>query len=230
VQWGWRIPFGLGILVGIFTLVFRNRIHEPTAVKTKIKNPIVVAFRYHCGTMVKIMVIIGFLSCSFYFIVIWLTNFMDALRYPNIPQAYTINTILMLGHVLLFHFFGKCIDRNGHRRRWIALGAGIVGLVRLRMPHALWEVSGVTFALASWCKASPLAVALVDIYDVGYDACAQADTNFSSEEVCATAALLQLFLCDVQPTFLSGVVNSFSAVACWWTIVPQLPPTRRLSV
>eukprot|EP00750_Incisomonas_marina_P027431 INCI6190.5.p1 GENE.INCI6190.5~~INCI6190.5.p1 ORF type:complete len:374 (-),score=45.79 INCI6190.5:1196-2167(-) len=87
IQWGWRIPFGLGLFVGIFTIVFRDRIHEPKAIAVKIKNPIKVAFSQHCGLMVKIMAVIGFNGASFYFIVIWLSTFLDSLRFPSVPQV-----------------------------------------------------------------------------------------------------------------------------------------------
>ena len=120
VQWGWRIPFAMGLLVGVFTVAFRDRIHESPVVPARVKNPIRVAFCEHCGLLTKLVIILGYFACSFYFVAIWIVTFIDTMRFPVVPYASTINTVLMLGHVCLFHVFGKCIDPTGHRRRSVS--------------------------------------------------------------------------------------------------------------
>ena len=54
----------------------------------------------------------------------------NPLTSPMRLGRFTINTVLLALHVVLFHFLGKCIDRSGHMRRWIAVGITAVGVVR----------------------------------------------------------------------------------------------------
>jgi len=148
IQWGWRIPFAMGLLVGIFTFAFRDRIHESPVQKSKLKNPIKETFCNHCGLVTKLTLVLGYFACSFYFIAIWIVTFIDTLRFPAVPYASTINTILMMGHVCLFHVFGKCIDRTGYLRRYMLWANGTTAI--LIIPGLL----------------------LLDMWDLGDDPCA----------------------------------------------------------
>ena len=121
VSWAWRIPFLLGITLGIFGLYLRTGLDEsPTFKNLKesgqlSKSPVREAFRYHWRA---ILIVVGSTcvgSVNFYVIFVYLTTFLSDETHIPLSKALDINTISMVVLLVLTPVFGFLSDRIGRK-------------------------------------------------------------------------------------------------------------------
>ena len=126
--WGWRIPFLLGLLVGIAGYLLRRTLVDAPRKEAAARSPLKETLRQHWPLLAKL----AGLSCynavgfylSFVYIVSWL-QFAD-----NIAPAHAlgINTISMSILLLSMVAMGRLSDRFGRRPLLLlATGLGVVG-------------------------------------------------------------------------------------------------------
>ena len=133
MDWGWRIPFLLGILVGVVGLLIRRHLPE-TPVDASDQHaglPAIEAIRTEwraMGKMVGYTIInaVGF-YIAFVYVLTWL---VDQVKEPR-SDALDINTITMAVMLVLIPFVGALSDKVG-RKPVLAIGAG--GFVVLSYP------------------------------------------------------------------------------------------------
>jgi len=126
-DWGWRIPFLAGLLVGGAGVLLRRGLHEEAAARASQHSPLVEALRDHGRLVAHIAALTMFHAVSYYVAFIYVVNWLK-LNYGISPaRALQINTLSMVVVVVLLPVMGWLSDRVG--RRPVMLTATAVGLV-----------------------------------------------------------------------------------------------------
>jgi MHS family proline/betaine transporter-like MFS transporter len=121
LSYGWRLPFFLGIVIGVIGLYLRRGLDEsPTFIRLKeagqlSKRPIREALQNHWK---EISIVIGATcvgSVNFYMIFVYLTTFLSAETHILLSSALGINTISMVVLMVLVPLMGLLSDRIGRR-------------------------------------------------------------------------------------------------------------------
>ncbi|MGB0626351.1 MAG: MFS transporter [Alphaproteobacteria bacterium] len=124
-DWGWRLPFLAGILVGVVGLMIRRHLPDMPEDEgaDKPANPIVEALTTQWREMLKVIGFniinaVGFYM-MFVYVVTWLIKQVQEPR----SDALDINTISMAVLLVLIPIFGALSDRIG-RKPLLMFGAG----------------------------------------------------------------------------------------------------------
>ncbi len=121
LSFGWRLPFFLGIVIGVIGLYLRSGLDEsPTFKRLKeagqlSKRPIREALQNHWR---EIIIVIGATcvgSVNFYMIFVYLTTFLSTETHVLLSSALDINTVSMVVLMVLTPLMGLLSDRIGRR-------------------------------------------------------------------------------------------------------------------
>ena len=120
-SFGWRIPFLLGLVIGIIGLFLRSGLDESPAFKKMkeagklAKTPITDAFKYHWK---EILIVIGATcvgSVNFYIIFVYLTTFLSTESSLDLSTALEINTLSMIVLMIITPIMGYFSDKIGRK-------------------------------------------------------------------------------------------------------------------
>lgn len=120
-SFGWRIPFVLGLVIGIVGLFLRSGLDESPAFKKMkeagqlAKTPIKDAFRYHWKEILTVVGATCVGSINFYLIFVYLTTYLSTETHLHLSAALEINTISMIVLMILTPIAGYLSDKVGRR-------------------------------------------------------------------------------------------------------------------
>jgi len=126
--WGWRIPFLLGLILGIVGLYLRLRMPETPnflasqARQQLVKNPIAHAFKEAWWPIIMSVGLVFLPAMGFYLLFVYLSSYMATLLSVPLRTALLINTISMLGIILVIPWVGLLSDKIG-RKPVLMMGA-----------------------------------------------------------------------------------------------------------
>jgi MHS family proline/betaine transporter-like MFS transporter len=125
--YGWRIPFLLGLLVGLGGLGIRRHYVERVPHLPPAKAPLLEAFAAHWRTMVHLVALAGGISVGFYTTFVYSSTWLQ--QVANVPAntALGINTASMALLLLAIPVAGMASDRFG-RRTVLSVAAGALAL------------------------------------------------------------------------------------------------------
>ena len=126
--WGWRIPFLLGLLVGLAGFLLRRHVQEEPKVHKKGRSPLVETMRNHSPLLLRLAAVSVFNSVGFYLMFVYIVTWLELV--DGIPPAHAlgINTISMAALLPLMILMGWMTDRFGRKPVMLcALGVGFVG-------------------------------------------------------------------------------------------------------
>ncbi len=92
--WGWRIPFLLGLLVGVVGFFLRRHIVE-VAVERAEASPIVETLRYHWRLVARLAALSAFNAVSFYVMFVYVASWLQTADGISPAHALEINSISM---------------------------------------------------------------------------------------------------------------------------------------
>ncbi len=126
-DWGWRLPFLAGALVGIAGMLLRRHLPDdaPAESEKPSGNPIFEAMRSHTRMMFAGFLIATFVAVNFYMGFIYLTTYMNKVAGLDQATSLEINTLSMLVLIAAVVFGGWLADRVGSRQV-LFLGAGLM--------------------------------------------------------------------------------------------------------
>ncbi len=172
VEWGWRIPFLLGVILGGFTLFLRTGLDDsPAAPHSEGGAPLVEAFRVEWRNILRAIALNAMLGAGFYLIFVYLTTYMHQIEGMPERQALQVNTISMLALLLFVFLFSTVTDLVGRK---VVVVAGLAGLVLFSWPLFWLIASGdpmraqlgqLGFALLIGAYAGPMPILLVEMFD-----------------------------------------------------------------
>jgi len=131
MAYGWRIPFVLGLAVGLGGLAIRRHYVERVPHQAPAKSPLGEAFAAHWRTMAHLIGLTAAISVGFYITFVYSSTWLEQIAQVPASTALEINTVAMALLLLVIPLAGMASDRLG-RRRVLTWAAG--GLVLLTYP------------------------------------------------------------------------------------------------
>jgi len=128
MAYGWRIPFLLGLLVGLGGLGIRRHYVERVPHLAPAKAPLIEAFTDHWRTMVHLIALAAAISVGFYTTFVYSSTWLHEVANVPANTALGINTVVMALLLLMIPFAGIASDRLG-RRRVLSWAAGTLALL-----------------------------------------------------------------------------------------------------
>jgi MFS transporter, MHS family, proline/betaine transporter len=132
-RWGWRLPFLVGLPVGLAGLYVRRHIPEvrQPAGHARGRSPVWEALRSHWRTILRIGLLNVINGVGFYVAFVFLVTYMQTIGGLSEAAALEINTVNMLVLLGIVPLAGWLSDRVGRKP---LLVAGIGGLLVLSWP------------------------------------------------------------------------------------------------
>jgi MFS transporter, MHS family, proline/betaine transporter len=126
--YGWRIPFLVGLAVGLGGLAIRRHYVERVPHQPVAKSPLREAFRTHWGTMLHLVALVAGGGVGFYTVLVYASTWLE--QTANVPArtALGLNTAAMGLTLLAVPTAGWASDRIG-RRPVLAVSAGALMLL-----------------------------------------------------------------------------------------------------
>jgi len=128
MAYGWRIPFILGIAVGLGGLAIRRHYVERVPHQAPSKSPLAEAFRSHWRTMLHLVTLTAALSVGFYTTFVYAATWLSQVVGVPARTALMVNTFAMAIALLIIPAAGVASDRVG-RRTVLAVAAGALALL-----------------------------------------------------------------------------------------------------
>jgi len=160
--WGWRIPFVVGAIAALISLMLRRSLHETSSAETrkdKDAGSIKGLFRHHTAAFITVLGYTAGGSLIFYTFTTYMQKYLVNTAGMTAKNASYVMTGALFLFMVLQPFFGMLSDRIGRRNSMLLFGAlGTLFTVPLLM--ALKTVSSpfMAFVLVS------LALCIVSFY------------------------------------------------------------------
>lgn len=175
-QWGWRIPFLLGILLGLFGLWLRHGLVE-TELFERMKrmgrierSPILEAFRSGGGSIFRLIPLLMLFGGGFYALFVWWPTYLTKFVTPPVPHALLANTLSILVLSGFTPLAGLLSDMLGRRSvlisAMIVIGVSAYPLTAWTdhgsFPQAL--ISQIIFAVGMAGCLGPMAATMAEMF------------------------------------------------------------------
>jgi len=114
-EWGWRVPFWIGLGVGLAGLVLRRGLKEEPVDKSRQGTPLLAVFRQHWQLLLYLAFVSVFGAVGFYLIFVYIVSWLQFADGVAPAQALSINTISMLLLLPVEVGLAALSDRVGRR-------------------------------------------------------------------------------------------------------------------
>jgi len=129
-DWGWRIPFLLGLLVGLAGWWLRRLLEDEPPLPRPAAAPIVDTLRHHGGAVARVAGVTVFNAVGFYLMFLYIVTWLQTVDGAAPAQALEINTVSMVVLLPVMVGAGWLSDRVGRRPlMFVALAVGFCGAV-----------------------------------------------------------------------------------------------------
>ncbi len=176
ISWGWRLPFFVGVLIGVVGFWIRNHGDESPAYKeakeagTLSQSPVKDACFKETRKMLQGFSIYLFVTVPFYTLAIYMIAYSKAHLGLTQEQALQVNSMSMVAMFLLIIPAARAADRYG--RRPILLGAIIVMMLlvypafQLMQNGDFWSIAmgQIMLSLVLGCYLAPIPAVLVELF------------------------------------------------------------------
>jgi MHS family proline/betaine transporter-like MFS transporter len=125
-SWGWRIPFLLGLVIGVVGLLLRRNIEVKNEVKPDQKQPIIETIESYRPLLARLAGLSVFNAVTFYLIFVYLVSWLQLEDKMRQEVSLQINTISMMVVIPIMIAAGALSDRIG--RKPLLLGTVIAGI------------------------------------------------------------------------------------------------------
>ncbi len=176
INWGWRIPFILGIVVGGVGIYLRFGMEETPVFKAMenkgglVRTPVFEALANYRREILIAMGATWTGAATFYIIFVYLPTYVSSENHMPISTALKINTVTMVILMMVSPFMGALSDRVGRKP---VLTAGCLGIGVLAYPLFLLLSAGnvfyalgaqAIFAVGLAMLFAPLGTTLVELF------------------------------------------------------------------
>ena len=128
LAYGWRIPFILGLGVGLGGLAIRRHYVERVPHQAPAESPLGEAFRIHWPTILHLMLLVSGIGVGFYTTFVYAPTWLGQVTKVPARTALGINTLAMALSLALIPAAGAASDRFG-RRPVLLMGSGALALL-----------------------------------------------------------------------------------------------------
>lgn len=129
--WGWRIPFLMGLLVGVAGWLVRRGIVETPRGAVE-RAPLAATLRLHGRLVIRLAGLVVYNAVGFYLMFLYIVSWLQTVDGLAPAQALGINTASMLAMLPVLLGMGWLSDRIGRRKLLLAATAlGFAGALPL---------------------------------------------------------------------------------------------------
>ena len=129
-DWGWRVPFLLGLLVGVMGCVLRRHVQETNLPPHSGHEPVRETFRSHKTLLARITTLKAFSAVGYYLMFLYVVSWLQLVDGVAPERALDINTASMVAIVPIMLAAGWLSDRVGRKPLLtVAAAAGVLGAV-----------------------------------------------------------------------------------------------------
>lgn len=121
IEWGWRIPFALGLLIGFVGFYIRHHTDEsPKYVEAKeadtlSKKPLRDAFSLHRGAMAQGVGIYLSVTLPFYILTVFMISYLSEVLKHSMSDALILNSLTMICMLPIIVASASLSDRIGRK-------------------------------------------------------------------------------------------------------------------
>ena len=126
-RWGWRIPFLLGLVVGLAGFFLRRHVVEASPLGHAGHSPLVETVRAHAGLLARLAGLAAFNAVGFYLLFVYIVSWLQLVDGVAPAHALAINTFNMALLLPTMIAMGWLSDKIG--RKPVLIGATVWGLV-----------------------------------------------------------------------------------------------------
>jgi MHS family proline/betaine transporter-like MFS transporter len=113
MAYGWRIPFIVGLGVGLGGLAIRRHYIERVPHQAPAKSPLGEAFAAHWRTMLHLVTLVAGISVGFYTTFVYAATWLEQVANVPASTALEINTLAMAVSLIVLPLSGLASDRLG---------------------------------------------------------------------------------------------------------------------
>ena len=114
-DWGWRLPFLLGLLVGVAGYYLRRNLHEAPRDAQHARAPIVEVMREYATLMLRLVALIALYAVGFFVVFVYIVGWLQNVDGVATARALTINTISMVVLTVMMFAMAWLSDRTGRK-------------------------------------------------------------------------------------------------------------------
>ena len=114
-SWGWRIPFVLGLLVGLAGIFLRRGIGEAPSVRKATRSPLVEVVRHRRSLLLRLSGLSVFNAVGFYLIFVYIVSWLQFADGIAPAKALAINTVSRALLLAVMVASGWLTDHIGRR-------------------------------------------------------------------------------------------------------------------
>jgi len=168
-SWGWRIPFLIGIFVGVVGLYIRSGLVEDRLARPRTKSPVREAFQTEWRTILRLIGLNAAFAVSFYMGFVYVTTYIRQVDHIAQSTALDINTVAMLVTLVLIPLIGILSDCIGRKPILLVATGGLFVLAwplfwMLHHPEiALVLAAQIGFAVLVACFGGTVPTAMVEL-------------------------------------------------------------------
>lgn len=117
LNWGWRIPFILGLPLGLVGYILRKYLYESTVFEqTKqrgnlVRIPLVFLFRKHLKNILSVIMMYILSNVAFYMSFVYFSTYTVAIHKINYSTSFYLNTFTTLVYAIFIPVAGYLSDR-----------------------------------------------------------------------------------------------------------------------
>jgi len=130
MAYGWRIPFIVGLAVGLGGLFIRRHFVERVPHQPPAKSPLGESFRNHWRTILHLVALVAGLAVGFYTVFVYAATWLAQVASVPARTAFEINTLAMAISLGVILYTGWLSDRIG-RRRVLVVASGLLMVLAL---------------------------------------------------------------------------------------------------
>lgn len=176
MSWGWRLPFFVGVLIGLVGMYIKNHgeespvYAEAKAAGTLSQSPVRDAFTKHPMKMFQGFAFYLFVTIPFYMIAIYMIGYSQKHLGFTSKEALQINSLAMVAMFIPIWFVAKIADVRGRRPVLmaviVAMLLAIYPCFTLMQGGSYWEVAAAQMIMAFILGAylAPVPALLVELY------------------------------------------------------------------
>jgi len=152
VSWGWRIPFLVGGVLGIYSIFIVRNLHEIHIQKRDEKHdarsPLKQALTRDIGNTLKAIFFVAGYGVVFYIPLVYLPTYISEYSSMPLNRAMQINTGVTFGLIFLIPFFAFVSDRLFRRKTLLIWGFLVMAVMSYPLFLVLRQDSLILIGLA----------------------------------------------------------------------------------
>jgi len=151
-EWGWRIPFILGLVIGLAGLVLRRHVVHGAKPTEDTENPLLETLKTQRKVVLQIMALTASIAIPFYLLFVYIVSWLELVNKMPPEKSLFINTVSMVALIPIQLVTAVISDRIGRKPVLIAASVAAIAF-SIPLFHGMYQTSMVAIQLSQLCFA-----------------------------------------------------------------------------